>query len=411
MLGSLPPSLGETYERTLCNIDIHLIEDARRILTLLCFASRPLKVQELIDGVAVEIDGPVGLNRKRRLQHSDDIRDICLGLVDIDFTVDHTTQILHEEDITPTVRIAHFSVQEYLESERIRHQKAAVFGLNSATGHAEIAQICLIYLLEHDLSSSSLNQSLVEEFPLAQYAAMYWYRHYLNLTNPAPLIETLIVNLFRRQHSFAIWVKLYDMDNPYGRSMHSDGRGGEIGPPVYYASLLGLNHTLSKLLEEARGGNVTMSTLSLASIPSISKLVNTKGGRCDNPLQAASREGHAHVMQLLLENGADVNAQGGLYGNALQAASYQGHAQVVQLLLENGADVNAQGGLFGNALQTASYVGHAQVVRLLLENGADVNARDENGDSAFQVALSEGHGNIVQMLLDHGATIDALGDC
>ncbi|KAL8991075.1 MAG: hypothetical protein Q9169_007954, partial [Polycauliona sp. 2 TL-2023] len=55
VLGSLPESLDETYERMLCNIDGYLAEDARRILTLLCFASRPLKVEELIDGVAVEI--------------------------------------------------------------------------------------------------------------------------------------------------------------------------------------------------------------------------------------------------------------------------------------------------------------------------------------------------------------------
>lgn len=48
----------------LCNIDDHLIEDARRILTLLCFAARPLTVPELIDGIAVEIEGSIGLNPK-----------------------------------------------------------------------------------------------------------------------------------------------------------------------------------------------------------------------------------------------------------------------------------------------------------------------------------------------------------
>ncbi len=50
----------------------------------------------------------------------------------------------------------------------------------------------------------------------------------------------------------------------------------------------------------------------------------------------------------------DVNAQSGLYGNALQAASCEGHAKVVKLLLENGTDINAHGGLYGNALQAAS---------------------------------------------------------
>jgi hypothetical protein len=49
-LKSLPRSLDETYERILCGIDEGSIEEAQRILTLLCFSSRPLTVQEVIDG-------------------------------------------------------------------------------------------------------------------------------------------------------------------------------------------------------------------------------------------------------------------------------------------------------------------------------------------------------------------------
>ena len=120
-----------------CNINHHLVEDARRILTLLCFAVRPLKVQELIDGIAVDINGSIGLNRSRRLQDADDIREICLGFIDIGLDAGHSNEDYYEVDSTPTARIAHFSVQEYLESERIRYQKAAIFSLNSPTAHAD----------------------------------------------------------------------------------------------------------------------------------------------------------------------------------------------------------------------------------------------------------------------------------
>ncbi len=198
----------------LCNIDHYLIEDARRILTLLCFASRPLTVQEVIDGVAVKIVNCTGLNRKRRLQDSNDVREICIGFIDIGLGADHTTETYHEEELTRTVRIAHFSVQEYLESERIRHQKAAIFSLTSLTAHGEIAQICLTYLLEHGLSSSNLDQSLLEEFPLAKFAAMYWYHHYQNTAKHDPGLEDSILKLFQRQDSFATWVKLHDIDRP-----------------------------------------------------------------------------------------------------------------------------------------------------------------------------------------------------
>jgi ankyrin repeat protein len=76
-------------------------------------------------------------------------------------------------------------------------------------------------------------------------------------------------------------------------------------------------------------------------------------------LQAASDSGHLDIVQLLVENGADVNGQGGCvsiascssntileggkYGTALQAASDSGHVQIVEFLLQRGANPNVQG--------------------------------------------------------------------
>jgi hypothetical protein len=58
------------------SIDEGSIEEARRILTLLCFSSRPLTVQEVIDGIAVDLDEPTCLNLRRRLQDMDDLHNI-----------------------------------------------------------------------------------------------------------------------------------------------------------------------------------------------------------------------------------------------------------------------------------------------------------------------------------------------
>jgi ankyrin repeat domain-containing protein 50 len=110
----------------LCNTDEGSIEEAQRILNLLCFSSRPLTVQELIDGIAVDLHEPACLNLRRRLQDADDLHKICPGLIDVDIKRDDETQFESDgdnniEEMTPTVRIAHFSVQEYLEFDRIRH--------------------------------------------------------------------------------------------------------------------------------------------------------------------------------------------------------------------------------------------------------------------------------------------------
>ena len=393
----------------LCNIDHYLIEDARRILTLLCFAPRPLTVREIIDGIAVKINGSTGLNPKRRLQDANDIREICIGFIDIGLSADYTTETYHEEELTSIVRIAHFSVQEYLESERIQHQKAAIFRLTSFTAHGEIAQICLTYLLEHGLSSLKLDQSLLEEFPLAKFAAMYWYHHYQGAAKYDPGLEDCILKLFQRQDSFATWVKLHDMDRPWDASITFGRALDDIPAPVYYASLLGLDQVLHDIINSEQLEGITMPALSLESTSNLSKKINTQGGKYGNALQAASSGGHDKVMQILLDKGADVNAQGGYYGNALQATSSGGHDtdKVMQMLLDRGADVNAQGGYYGNALQAASYRGYKKVMQILLDKRADINAQGGEYSNALMAALLGGHDKVIEMLLDKGADLNA----
>jgi ankyrin repeat protein len=133
------------------------------------------------------------------------------------------------------------------------------------------------------------------------------------------------------------------------------------------------------------------------------------GTQCETPLYMAAIWGYERIVKLLLENGAEVNAQGGKCGNALQAAAALGHEGIVKLLLEKGAEVNAQGGYFGNALQAAAFKGHEGIVRLLLEKGAEVNAQGGDFGNALQAAAFRGHEGIVRLLLEKGAEVNAQG--
>ena len=167
----------------LLNVDEESVQDARRILTLLCCAKRPLTVSELIDGTAVELGDNPRLNPNGRLFGEDEIRRVCPGLIEVDARPD---------DKTSTVRIAHFSVQEYLESERILQHKAATFRVRKLEAHAEIASICLTYLLEPALSRDSM-----EEYPLALYAAKTWHEHFCDGDKNTHHAEHQALRLFR----------------------------------------------------------------------------------------------------------------------------------------------------------------------------------------------------------------------
>ena len=147
--------------------------------------------------------------------------------------------------------------------------------------------------------------------------------------------------------------------------------------------------------------------------------VNAQVGNYGYALQAAMAAKYTlhdylvEVVQLLLDKGADVNAQGGMYGNALQAAAYSGKVEFFQLLLDKGADVNAQGGEYGNALQAAvaSDKSKVEVIQLLLDNGADINAQGGRHGNALQAAVEfrDRKVEVIQLLLDKGADINAQG--
>ena len=68
---------------------------------------------------------------------------------------------------------------------------------------------------------------------------------------------------------------------------------------------------------------------------------------------------------------AGVNAEDVDGISALEMAAGRGHAAVVSLLVQLGADLRAWE---DQALYEASATGHAAVVQLLIQHGADVNA-------------------------------------
>ncbi|KAJ5588726.1 hypothetical protein N7537_011404 [Penicillium hordei] len=230
-LHSLPRDLDETYERMLFDIDETYVEDVRRILTVLSFAIRPLTVSELIDAHAMELGESPYLDRDGRSYEQDDLVYICLGLIEIVETDNDDGQTIS------TARIAHFSVQEYLQSDRIRRQKAEGFAIDIGSANTELAQICLAYLLHPTLSGGILDKVKLRDFPLAQFAAIHWY-HYYQLSQEGKLkAEKLLLRIFQNEtNSFVTWARLHAIDLPWKRDVSFERRVDEISSPIHIES-------------------------------------------------------------------------------------------------------------------------------------------------------------------------------
>ncbi|KAF8854030.1 ankyrin [Acephala macrosclerotiorum] len=306
-LKSLPKTLDETYARILVNIDEEYSQDAFRILQWLVYSARPLRIEEVAEVLAIDTSES-RFDPENRLPEPRDLLTICSSLVTI---VARTPQDgIGPPYETTELRLAHFSVKEYLISDRIRNGMAFQYDIQSGA-EEQIAQTCLSYLLH--FQKGVLTSKNVNTFPLALYAAEHWCRHFRAIKYSDQATK-LGMQLFQRD-PFENWIRLFNTDRAWEGT---DIERTSIVSPLYYASL----------------------------------------------------EGLFKLVSLLLEKGADVNAQGGHYGSALQAASANGHEAIVALLLEKGADVNAQGGHYGSALQAASANGHEAIVALLLEKGA-----------------------------------------
>ncbi|MFE0359980.1 ankyrin repeat domain-containing protein [Streptomyces griseoaurantiacus] len=89
------------------------------------------------------------------------------------------------------------------------------------------------------------------------------------------------------------------------------------------------------------------------------------------PLRFAATYGRIDLMKVLLAAGAQPNHHQGRTTSLMRAAAL-GHADIVDLLLEHGADVDLTVPPFGSPLTSAAHNGRTEIVRKLLDRGARV---------------------------------------
>ncbi len=120
----------------------------------------------------------------------------------------------------------------------------------------------------------------------------------------------------------------------------------------------------------------------------------------DAPLVMAAYLGHAAVVKLLLEAGADVTAvDPGMKATALHAAAYAGRTEAAALLIQHGIDINKQGPKNGyTALHDAIWENNIDTARVILEAGADVTRKSHSGETPLDFAKSKHRREIVAMI-------------
>ena len=384
ILEELPETLDETYERVLREINKANREHARRLLQCLTVALRPLRVEELAEVLAIDFDAPaqgrfpqLNANWRWADQHQA-VLSTCSSLI----------AIVDDGD-SEVVQFSHFSVKEYLTSDRLARSSVDVsrYHIVLEPAHTILAQACLGVLLRLD---DRVNKGNVGDIPLVGYAAQYWFDH-AQFEKVASRIRDAMEYFFDADKPhWAAWCRVQIIDGPW-----VSFTPGELQDafPLYYASL---------------GGFYDLAQHLIGKHP---EHINAMGGHMATPLVAALRGKHFEVAELLHRNGADVDVRDSAEDTPLCEACRAGVPDIVQWLLNHGANANPQGCQHQLPLYLAAYFGDLRDVQILLDHNADTHIRNNSGETPLHAAVSSNYrrdqADIMQVLLDHGAIIDA----
>ena len=144
--------------------------------------------------------------------------------------------------------------------------------------------------------------------------------------------------------------------------------------------------------------------------------VHATTDRGKTALHLAAQQGHAGVVDILLDAGADPMARSDGGWTALHNAAHKGHAEVIEVLVRRGCNVNVCTSAGMTALHWASQEGRAEAVSCLLRQ-SDVwrNPKDVDDRTPLVCAAESKHAEVVKILaplvdvdkLSH----DAIGAC
>jgi len=320
ILNELPETLDETYECTLQEIQKPKWESAQRLLVCVTVASRPLRVEELAEILALDFkSGAIPkFHKDWRLKNPvQAVLSACslLSVVDVE-TFDESSRV---------VQFAHFTVKEFLTSSRFAEKHDNIsrrYHISMSPAHTFVTQACLGVLLHLDknITSRSLTQ-----YPLAEYAAQHWFEHARFEGVSQDAVEGMKQLFDRTKPHLSIWLWIHDPTVPFWeRRKRAEGPSPPCGTPLHYAAFCGLPDIAKMLtIEHPQGVNSRSFNDALT------------------PLHLASRYGHVDLARMLVEHGADVSAQEEDGWTALHWASDYGHVDLAQMLVEHGADVSA----------------------------------------------------------------------
>ena len=305
-LRDLPKEVVEIYAQVLKDIPEDDKETARLILIWLTYSVRPLTLRELAS--AVSIPSPPK------------VLDICTSsLVSLQPRYSKSTEV---------VKFDHFSVKEYLTSEKFRTSpETAFFYASPLIAHLTMAEISVsrfININNFNLATrKSTGAKLAEDLdaeswppgkdPLLGYSTL-WYKHIQQADaidrSKFQSAETQQISSVLRVQSHRLFCEEFSQSFQNWYTLLWEHRHyiddiplrlcGEATSPIIMASLAGLPNNVQRLLDDRADIDGDVANVNPDPKSTLDSLIT-------RPIHAAAISGDLETLRLLLKKGATLN--------------------------------------------------------------------------------------------------------
>jgi hypothetical protein len=361
----LPQTVFASYDEVWKRIEKQVSEKrdrAKKVLSWISFASRPLTIEEVRQALAVSPEDKELILDARPALGS--LASACMGLVIID-------------QESKVVRLVHETTQAYFRDKRQIYFPHA---------QQNIAETCLTYLsfatFEKVPNKETADLELyTKKHAFLDYAARHWTSHFRQAKNTQAVLSAACNVFDTRSGKFHTWFQIY------WTTIEKSVRNMPNLTGLMAASCCGLEDVVRMLVKNGAD-------------------VNTKGKDGWTALHWASKYGRIAVAEELLGGGADCKAQDDDGRTALHLAVDYMQEDVLQLLAghQEGMCLEIRDVLGLTALHFAVRISEwrgdegEMTVKLLLQKGARHDVRSFSGTTAVVEAASYQRGSVAQLL-------------
>jgi hypothetical protein len=409
MIQNLPDGLDYTYETLLCSTAVRYptrVHQMRLLLRCLVCAISPLSASQLSEVMAME-PGQRYLDFDSVMTDPYDALEVIAPFVTI-----------HQEHHNGGyIKLSHYSLNEYLCSERILRGRASGFHVDVKEVNAWFTSVCLQCLtfsvFDDPLDNINIESNLDSKYAytLLPYAASNWFSH-MYKANGLPDFElryqpylSWFVNGHEGTTCYNAWQQVYFEANPYVEA--------SFNSPICFAIRCSLNELFEYLLPTVPGidhrfedGFTCLTVAAMcANTPVVQSLLDLGAyvdqkttGRELTPLHLAAEFGSSDVFDLLMNAGADPHARSASKTTPFYRAARGGDIRILRQLKDCGSDVNALTFDKSTPILEAVEHGNQDVVQLLIEWGADLTVCSEQGCTPFTIAEDVCNYSILQLL-------------